>query len=100
MEYVSIVRAKLKGADPSAAQKAHDATVEQLSAMTRPMGATGHRAYLNPQNQMEFLAIDRWNNLEGLQKFMGDPKVAQAFGNLFEGQPDITVWSESDWASF
>ena len=100
MEYVSIVRAKLKGADPSVAQKAHDATVEQLSAMTRPMGATGHRAYLNPKNQMEFLAIDRWNNFEGLQKFMGDPKVAQAFGNLFEGQPDITIWSESDWASF
>src|SRR5512141_1011437 len=100
MEYVTIVRAKLKGADAKAAQKAHDATVEQLSAKTRPMGATGHRAYLNPQNPMEFLAIDPWNNLEGLQKFMGDPQVAQAFGALFEGQPDITIWSESDWASF
>ena len=100
MEYVTIVRAKLKGADPKAARKMHDATVEQLSAITRPMGATGHRAYLNPQNPMEFLAIDRWNNLEGLQKFMGDPKVAEAFGALFEGQPDITVWAESDWASF
>ena len=100
MEYVSIVRAKLRGADAQAAQKMHDATVEQLSALTRPMGATGHRAYLNPQKPMEFLAIDRWNNMEGLQKFMGDPKVAEAFGALFEGQPDISVWAESDWASF
>jgi hypothetical protein len=31
---------------------------------------------------------------------MNDPKVAEAFGNLFEGTPDISVWAESDWASF
>lgn len=100
MEYITVVRARLKGDDIKASQKAHDATVETLSGMTRPMGATGHRAYLNPQKPMEFLAIDRWNNLEGLQKFMSDPQVAQAFGALFDGQPDITIWSESDWASF
>ncbi len=100
MEYVTIVRAKLKGADPKAAQKMHDATVEQLAALTRPLGATGHRAYLNPQKPMEFLAIDRWNNMEGLQKFMSDPKAAEAFAALFEGQPDISVWADSDWASF
>jgi hypothetical protein len=100
MEYVTIVRAKLKGADPAAARKSHDATVEKLSALTRPMGATGHQAYLNPHQAMEFLAIDRWNNLEGLQNFMGDPKVAEAFGALFESKPDISIWSESGWASF
>ena len=100
MEYISIVRAKLKGTDPKTAQKVHDATVEQLSAMTRPMGATGHKAYLDPQKPMEFLAIDRWNNMEGMQKFLSDPKVAEALGGLFEGQPDITVWAELDWASF
>jgi hypothetical protein len=27
-----------------------------------------------------FLAIDTWNDLEGLQKFMGDPQLAEAFG--------------------
>lgn len=100
MEYITIVRARLKGADPSAARKAHDATVEKLSALTRPLGATSHRAYVNPQQPMEFLAIDRWNNLDGLQKFMSDPKAAEAFGALFEGQPDISIWSESGWASF
>jgi hypothetical protein len=35
-----------------------------------------------------------------LQKFMSDPQVAAAFGQLFEGMPDISVWAESDWASF
>ena len=99
MNYVTIVRATLKGS-PKEAQMAHDATVEKLSAMTRPMGAIGHRAHLNPQNQKEFLAIDTWNNMEGLQKFMDDPKTMEAFGQLFEGRPDISVWAESGWASF
>ena len=31
---------------------------------------------------------------------MSDPQVAQAFGMLFEGTPDISIWAESDWASF
>ena len=62
---------------------AHDGTVEQLSAMTRPVGAVGHRPHLNPKDPNEFLATDTWNNLEGLQKFMSDPQVAEAFGALF-----------------
>jgi hypothetical protein len=31
---------------------------------------------------------------------MSDPQVAAAFGTLFEGMPDISIWKESDWASF
>ena len=65
MNYITVVRAKLKG-NPADAKKMHDATVEQLSAMTRPMGATGHKPHLNPQDPTQFLAIDSWNNLEGL----------------------------------
>ena len=99
MNYISVVRGKLKG-NPKQAQKMHDATVEQLSAMTRPLGAIGHRPHLNPQDSSEFLAIDTWNNLEALQKFLSDPQVAAAFGELFEGMPDVSIWAESDWASF
>ncbi len=100
MTYITVVRGKLSASSLEEAQKMHDGTVEKLSAMTRPMGAIGHQAFLNPQDPMEFLAIDMWNNLEGLQKFMGDPDVAAAFGRLFEGMPDISIWSESGWASF
>ncbi|HUG33663.1 MAG TPA: hypothetical protein VMJ90_02750 [Anaerolineales bacterium] len=99
MNYITVVRGKLKG-NPKDAKAAHDATVDQLSDMTRPMGAIGHKPHLNPKDPTEFLAIDTWNNLDGLQKFMGDPKVAEAFGALFEGMPDISVWAESDWESF
>ena len=100
MNYISVVRGKLKADSQKEAQMAHDATVEKLSEMTRPMGALHHKAHLSPQDPMEFLAIDTWSNLEGLQKFMGDPQVAEEFGQLFEDMPDISIWAESDWASF
>ena len=99
MNYITVVKGKLKDG-PKEAQMAHDSAVEKLSAMTRPMGAVGHHAYLNPGDPAEFLAVDTWNNLEGLQKFMSDPNVAAEFGKLFEGMPDISVWAESGWASF
>ncbi len=47
MNYITVVRAKLKGS-PQEAQVAHDATVEQLSAMNRPMGADWAQASLEP----------------------------------------------------
>jgi quinol monooxygenase YgiN len=101
MNYITVVRAKLKGS-PQEAQMAHDATVETLSAMTRPMGAIRHRPHLNPRDPKEFLAIDTWNNLEGLQKFMSDPQVAAAFGQLFEGSPglwpgELLTWTSIDY---
>ena len=100
MNYVAVVRGTLKAATQKEAQATHDATVEQLSAMTRPLGAIGHRAHLNPQDPKQFMAIDTWNNLESLQKFMTDPQVAAEFGKLFEGRPEVSVWAESGWASF
>jgi quinol monooxygenase YgiN len=99
MNYITVVRGRLRGS-PAEARAMHDGTVEKLSAMTRPMGAIAHRPHLNPRDPNEFLAIDTWNNLENLQRFMNDPKVAEAFGALFDRMPDISVWAESDWASF
>ena len=100
MKYVAVVRGQLKSASQQEAQGIHDAILEQLPALGRPLGATGHHPYLNPQNPKEFLAIDTWTSLEGLQTFMSDPKVGEAFSNLFEGNPDVTIWSESGWSSF
>jgi hypothetical protein len=35
-----------------------------------------------------------------LQGFMSNPQVAEEFGKLFDGMPDISIWTESGWASF
>ena len=100
MKYVTTVRGMLKGTDEKASQKAHDETVAKLSPMSKSMGATSHMAFLNPQNRREFLALDGWDNLEGIQKLYSDPKLGEEFAKLFEGQPEVVVWSESGWFTF
>ena len=102
MKFVVTVRGKLKGAGSKADQDAHNATVDRLSAISKSLGATGHQAYLNPQSPGEFLAVDSWGSMEGLQKFMGDAANPGAqIASLFDGQPDITVWAEAEaWRAF
>jgi hypothetical protein len=100
MNYITLVRGTLKAADPAEAQATHDAIVAKLAGLTRPLGAVGHQAHLSPQNPSQFLAIDTWSNLDGLQTFMSDPAVAAELSQMFAGQPDVTVWAEADWAGF
>lgn len=101
MKYIVTVRGLLKETDEKKGQMAHDATVERLSPIGQSLGSIGHQAYLNPQNRREFLAVDTWESMEGLQKFMSDPaNPGTAIASLFEGQPDITVWAASGWKAF
>ena len=101
MKYIVTVRGILKDIGEKQAQMAHDATVDRLSPIGKSLGSIGHQAYLNPQNRREFLAVDTWTSMEGLQKFLNDPvNPGAAIAQLFDGQPEITVWAESDWRSF
>ncbi|HSB89391.1 MAG TPA: hypothetical protein VLD63_05125 [Anaerolineales bacterium] len=99
MNYIVVVRGRLKAAQAEA-RKVHDATVGKISPQSRQMGSTGHHAYLNPQDAKDFLAVDSWNNIEAIQKLYSDPALAAEFGKLFEGQPDVSIWAESDWMSY
>ena len=100
MKYIVTVRGMLKDTDEKASQKTHDETVAKVSPLSKAAGAISHEAFLNSKNRREFLAVDGWNNLEGIQKLYSDPKLGDEFGKLFEGMPDITVWSESGWFKF
>ncbi len=99
MRYVVTVRGKLKGTTEQA-HKVHDQIVSQSSSVSRSMGNTSHRVQLNIQNNNEFLAIDVWDNLENLQKRYSDPNLGAAFGQLFDGPPDITIWAEAGWLEY
>ena len=100
MKYITVVRGKLKAADEKQSQMVHNATIDKLSPMSKPMGGIGHRAYLGQQNHQEFLAVDTWDNLEGLQKLYSDPNLAAEFGKLFDGLPEVTIWAETDWSGW
>jgi hypothetical protein len=99
MRHIVAVRGKLKGSKAQA-QKVHDSTVAAISPKGRSMGSTAHQAYLNTQDEMEFLAIDVWDNLEAIQQLYSDPNLAAEFGKLFEGQPEVTVWTQAGWREY
>ncbi|OGO31005.1 MAG: hypothetical protein A2136_02685 [Chloroflexi bacterium RBG_16_54_11] len=99
MRYIVTVRGKLKGGVEQA-HKAHDATVSKISPAGRQMGNTSHQTYLNMQDGDEFLAIDFWDNLEAIQKLYSDPNLAAEFATMFEGQPQVTIWSDAGWMQF
>ena len=101
MQYITIVRGRLKDADPEAAAAAHNAIVDELRPRSEPLGAVGHQAYADPQDPGTFVAIDRWSNVEGLQQFLSDPTVQARLGSMFDGQPDVTVLAEREgWRAF
>ena len=100
MSYITTVRARLRDPDPDAAMTAHNGIVDRLRPRGEPLGGVGHMVFANAQDPQEFLAVDRWESMEGLQQFMGDPSVQGEIGSLFDGPPDVTVWAESGWASF
>lgn len=101
MQYITIVRGRLKDADPDAAADVHNAIVDELRPRSEPLGAVGHQAYADPQDPGAFVAIDRWSNVEGLQQFLGDPTVQARLGRMFDSQPDVTVLAEREgWRAF
>jgi hypothetical protein len=100
MNYIVIVRGRLKSADEKQSRKTHDSTVKMIGPQGRSMGNIGHHAYLDPKDRREFLAIDTWDNLEGPQKLLQDPSLAAEFGKLFEGLPDVTVLEDSGWEAW
>lgn len=99
MKYIVVVRGKLKGSVAEAGS-AHNDIVSKVSPMGKSMGNTSHQAYLNVQNGDEFLALDFWDNMEGIQKLYSDPNLATEFARMFDGQPEVSIWSDSGWMQF
>ena len=101
MGYITTVRGRLLKEDPAGAMEQHNGIVARVRPRGEPLGAAGHMVFGNAQDPREFLAIDRWNSIEGLQTFMSDPSVQAELGSMFDGQPQVTVWAEREgWTSF
>jgi hypothetical protein len=75
--------------------------VARLRPKNTPHGGVGHRVFANVQDPQEFLALDTWETVEGLQQAFGDPETQREIGSLFDGQPEVTIWSPRDgWTTF
>ena len=96
MKYTVTVRATLRGSQAQA-KKLHDDVTKMTKDMAKQAGDLTHVIYLDPRDPKAFLGIDTWSTLEGLTKFAGSPEIKDFFGKLFEGEPEVRVWVDSDW---
>jgi len=98
--FITTVRAKLRDADPAAAQQAHNAIVARLRPQLEPKGGSSHMVFANAQDPQEFLAVDRWDSEEGLAALQ-DPAIQAEIGSLFDGPPQVTVWAPREgWTAY
>ena len=91
-----IIRARLRG-DPAAARKLHDQVTAATKDMALAAGDLSHRVFLDPADPGAFLGIDEWRSAEAVQAFASSPQIADFFGQLFDGSPDVSVWASSGW---
>jgi len=91
-----VIRARLRG-DPIAARALHDRVTAATREAALAAGDVSHRVFLDPTDPHAFLGIDEWRSAEAVAAFSADPRIAEFFGQLFDGPPEVTVWSGSGW---
>jgi quinol monooxygenase YgiN len=91
-----VVRARLRG-DPSSAKALHDQVTGATKEVARQAGDISHRVFVDPRDPTAFLGIDTWQSAGQAMAFAADPRIADFFGKLFDGPPEVTIWVESDW---
>jgi len=83
-----------------AARLAHNQTagLPDNIAAARALGDLSHMVYVpfGPASESgQFLILDQWNSLEGLNKFFADPHVQEGGGLIFS-QRDPVVWAPAE----
>ncbi|HEV8681693.1 MAG TPA: antibiotic biosynthesis monooxygenase [Actinomycetota bacterium] len=90
------IRGRLRE-DQDAIRKIHDQVTGATKEMAMQAGDISHRVYLNPQDSRDFLGIDEWQSPEAVQAFSANPQIQEFFGRMFEGAPEVTIWTDSGW---
>jgi F0F1-type ATP synthase beta subunit len=82
------IRARLRD-DPEVIRKIHDEVTTATKEMALQAG--------DPQDGRDFLGIDEWTSAEPVQAFSANQQIQEFFGQMFEGQPEVTIWEGSGW---
>lgn len=94
--FVGIVRGMLPSIEDG--KRVHNALVSKFINKARSRGNLSHQAYLRlaapgTPEALEFFAIDTWMDAEGMGQHYNEPDFRAAFGDLFAGMPDASVWA-------
>src|SRR5438093_807759 len=96
--YLLAIRGTLAPATLEAARIIHNETAGAPPnvAAARSLGDLCHNVYVPPDlptaGAGEFLILDVWNNLEGLNQFFANPHVQEQGGQIFSTR-DPVVWT-------
>ncbi len=98
--HIAIVIGTLAGT-PAATQPVHDAIASGGQASSIAAGDLHHEVFLGTSilgTQMDqFLATDRWTNLEGARAVYSNPDFVAAFSMLFASPTAPALYTASDW---
>ncbi len=99
--YLLAIRGTLASKTLEASRVLHNQTAgaPQNVAAARSLGDLSHMVYvpLDPAAQAsgEFLILDVWNNLDGLNQFFANKQVQEQAGQIFS-QRDPVVWTPAE----
>ncbi len=101
-QIIAVVRGTVRSrAD---AQASHNAIVAALAHQARLLGSVSHDAYFrvaapDAPEAMEFLAVDVWMNVAGMQEHYSNPELVDAFQDLFDAPPAVSTWTDpaAEW---
>ena len=96
MSITVTVHARLK-AEPESIQMLHDQVTAATKEQAQAAGDLSHKVVLNPHDRRDFLGIDEWQSAEAFQQFASNPQIREFFSQLFEGQPEVSVWVNPGW---
>ena len=96
MSVIVTVRARLK-AEPESIQALHDQVTAATKEQAQAAGDLSHKVVLSPHDRRDFLGIDEWQSAEAFQQFSSNPQITEFFSQLFEGQPEVSVWVNPEW---
>ena len=99
--YLLTIRGKLAPKTVAAARLVHNRTAgdPQSVAAARSLGDLVHMVYI-PAGQVgpesgEFLILDQWNNLDGINQFFANHAVQEQAAEIFN-ERDPVVWKPAD----
>jgi len=100
------IRGTLASSTLEAARKLHNSTAGAPAnvAAAQSLGDVSHMVYVPMEAPKkgagEFLILDIWNSMEGLNNFFANPTVQEQAGQIFS-QRDPVVWSAMEgWVSY
>lgn len=101
--YLLSIPGKLKSQTLEQARAVHNATagLPQNVVVAKSLGDLSHMVYVpiqqngNGHGAGEFLILDLWNNIEGLNQFFANKQVQEQAGQIFETR-DPVVWAPAE----